>query len=553
MSTTTPAAQSWTARYPGRLDAEVTALEDLGYRVRKHHHDQGITLTMIRDDGPVLWRWLGVTIPPGYPWVGPHVAVAGRHLRRKNLPRHVMRASGALCLEGDGADHGPTWLIAELLRAQLPHLGSPTSIRQDVTGPDRPAAAIGAGAQPREERVAVSMGSWLPAEVQLTVLLPAPPDADRGMLVAGCSARTVLDLVGDPSHFVHGETVPWVRLQRPLRPWRDTAATLWAEAHQLLGARTARRGLGLGCTRQVLALLVRDEIRYQETGWAWVTLVRTRDKAGGRWQAPQVARSQRAGREIAGARSPSTQHLATRTVILVGAGALGSQIASLLTRGGLGRLEIVDPGIVDAGSSCRQHRQVFAGMNKSYALASDLVEIDSHLICQTWRTKAGSLPDAAWQVLAATCSLVIDAAADPSTTRLLSARARELGLPLLSAAGTAGGVGGWVLSLGPTGACYRCVEEARAHGLLPIPPSTQGGLIEVESCARGTYTASAADLTAVAVHAAQAAISVLRQTARVPARIDVLSNPRWHDGLPEWQRATIPPSELCQHKVSDAV
>jgi molybdopterin-synthase adenylyltransferase len=152
-----------------------------------------------------------------------------------------------------------------------------------------------------------------------------------------------------------------------------------------------------------------------------------------------------------------TQQLLVRdaSVLVVGAGALGSPVAMYLAGAGVGRLGILDGDDVELSNLHRQHLHSTpdVGAAKAHSAATKLrllnpeVEVDAYQVELDATNAAG---------LVAGHDLVVDCSDSFETRYAVNAACCEAGIPLVE-----GGVVGWnglVLSIRPgESACYRCV------------------------------------------------------------------------------------------------
>jgi molybdopterin/thiamine biosynthesis adenylyltransferase len=143
------------------------------------------------------------------------------------------------------------------------------------------------------------------------------------------------------------------------------------------------------------------------------------------------------------------------SVLVVGAGALGSPVATYLAGAGVGRLGILDGDAVELSNLHRQHLHLTPdlGVPKAHSAAAKLrhlnpeVEVDPYQVHLDETNAAG---------LIAGHDLVVDCSDSFATRYAVNAACCEAGTPLVEAA-----VGAWnglVLSIRPgESACYRCV------------------------------------------------------------------------------------------------
>lgn len=169
-------------------------------------------------------------------------------------------------------------------------------------------------------------------------------------------------------------------------------------------------------------------------------------------------------KEIGG---PGQQKLSRASVLLIGAGGLGSPAALYLAAAGVGRLRIADPDTVSLDNLQRQtlFRTGDVGQAKVARAAAALTALDPSVAVEPVRTRADgqTLPG-----LLDGMDLVLDGCDDFSTRFAVNAAAVTARVPLVS-----GAVGRWTGQLGVFAPhrggdlpCYRC--------LVPdIPPDAE--------------------------------------------------------------------------------
>ncbi len=128
----------------------------------------------------------------------------------------------------------------------------------------------------------------------------------------------------------------------------------------------------------------------------------------------------------------SVAKLAGARVLIVGVGGLGSPVASLLTRAGVGHISLIDPDVVELGNLHRQtlYTEDDIGVSKVQAAAARLrranadVELTEHV--------AGLAPENA-PALIRQHTIVVDAADNFFTSYLLSDLCFQERVPLIAA------------------------------------------------------------------------------------------------------------------------
>lgn len=161
------------------------------------------------------------------------------------------------------------------------------------------------------------------------------------------------------------------------------------------------------------------------------------------------------------------QRLHAARVLLVGAGALGSVVAELLTRAGVGTLRLADRDTVELSNLQRQtlytEADADAGLAKVEAAASHLAAINREVAIEPHAcdVHAGNIAE-----LAAECDLLVDGTDNFATRFLINEVALERGLPWVH--GGCVGASGQVFSFWPgTTICFRCLVPT-----VPDPAAT---------------------------------------------------------------------------------
>jgi molybdopterin/thiamine biosynthesis adenylyltransferase len=144
--------------------------------------------------------------------------------------------------------------------------------------------------------------------------------------------------------------------------------------------------------------------------------------------------------------------LKAASIIVVGAGGIGSAVIPALTGAGIGRLSIIDDDVVDLSNLHRQplFQESDAGQAKAELAASFARRLNCHVEVQPIRDRIGTYN--AGQLLAGH-DLVIDGSDNFATRLAVSDATVALGIPLLSAAAVQ--VQGQV-GLFRARPCYRC-------------------------------------------------------------------------------------------------
>lgn len=164
-----------------------------------------------------------------------------------------------------------------------------------------------------------------------------------------------------------------------------------------------------------------------------------------------AARTARAGAQ--------KEEIGNRSVAIIGLGALGSFIADMLARAGIGRVTLVDGDVILPGNIVRHlvGRDAI-GLPKCEAVKRHLVSRDQ-LTDEDIQVRTKTLRSATEAAhLISTHDLVVDATADFGTTSLLRVVAESLGTRIVSA------------SLHDDGTAYRVDVLPPTSGSSPVPP-----------------------------------------------------------------------------------
>lgn len=528
----------WHRRYPDRWAHEKAALDAAGWkftvarprgRVRLH-----VAYPLPNVSEPVQPARLTIDFPQTYPHFPPEVA---DHRGTFVDNRHRNPVTRGLCLLHE-EDWSADMTVAQLLAEQMPKLLSAAGQQDVPTGVEAPAPIP----------VASAVNTTLPA---LTVPeAPVPTGVDQGALMVRfgtnsamtrLAAGTVEAILG-PGLEIRTELsgdklrpffVPvygrWLRDpdytpgEAPATVWRRIRGGLATLLHEEQSDQARATDPN---EMEVIGLLVPDETGHRQHGESWVFLLRTRtthrdrhDRSRRRW-VTEYLQTQYLSRAAVAARTPIARALADKTVVVVGAGAVGAQIAQDLAQSGLGQLVIIDPDRVDVATGSRQvAAPASAGAPKAFEVAAAIgqmcpfttAEGYAFSVADAWDPHPSPLARArcgeARRVLIA-ADLVVDATANPAATRFLAGLRRAHRRAFLHASATAGAWGGVVALLAPDAGCtgcWACVEHARADGLLPVPAADPAGWVNPPRCGEVTFQGARHDLHQLSLMAARVA------------------------------------------------
>jgi molybdopterin-synthase adenylyltransferase len=166
------------------------------------------------------------------------------------------------------------------------------------------------------------------------------------------------------------------------------------------------------------------------------------------------------------------KRLSESSVLVVGAGALGSPVATYLAGAGVGRLGIVDADDIELSNLHRQflHYTPEIGQSKAHSAVAKLQLINPDVMIEPYQVRFDA--DNA-EGLIAGHDLVVDCS-DSFETRYLVNHACCMGGQWL-VEGAAVGLGGMVMSIRPgASACYRCVFPAAPQD---APSCAEAGIL----------------------------------------------------------------------------
>jgi molybdopterin/thiamine biosynthesis adenylyltransferase len=164
-------------------------------------------------------------------------------------------------------------------------------------------------------------------------------------------------------------------------------------------------------------------------------------------------------REVGG---PGQQKLKAASVLIVGAGGLGSPTALYLAAAGVGTVMLADPDVVDLSNLQRQviYAETDIGEPKVEAACDRLAALNPHVFVAGYQ---GRFDDESADTLVQGVDLVLDGTDDFATRFAVNAACVRHGKTLVS-----GAIGRWTGQVGvfPGRPCYRC--------LVPdIPPDAE--------------------------------------------------------------------------------
>lgn len=187
-------------------------------------------------------------------------------------------------------------------------------------------------------------------------------------------------------------------------------------------------------------------------------------------------------REVGG---PGQQKLKAASVLIVGAGGLGSPAALYLAAAGVGTLILADPDDVDRSNLQRQilYAEEDVGRPKAEAAADRLAGLNPHIFVAGYN---GAFEPGNADELVEGVDLVLDGTDDFAVRFAVNAACVRQGTPLIS-----GAIGRWTGQVGVFGRrpCYRCLvpeippdaETCQAVGVVGALAGVIGSMMALEA------------------------------------------------------------------------
>jgi hypothetical protein len=555
----------WWERFPGRLEYELTLLQQDGvsFRINDALKVRGVLrLDVVVEVNGEQFE-LPVLFPSLYPYFRPEVfAKLGR------FHKHQNPFGGNLCLLSRRTYHWhPQMTLAELLRLQFPQLLKSVASDIDVS-------------QNIEEPQGEPVTSYFVYDGQSSILFDPStridPAISKGRLellvdtrslprlygtIASVAAASGKKLAATSTRLIppHARRlwVPWVRL--PSVPTVNTPRELENQllAQGLIPRATYAFKSGNWAV-DLVGLLMTEEIGYHLHGDAWLFLARLKNDAR-RETGTVLVRAGRVAAADFAARIPSLTFLHGKRVLVVGVGAVGAPCAIELARSGVSALSLFDSDFVETGSVVRWPLGLASsGKMKTAALAEFLQENYPMTSVDRFDLRLGQVPElnvddeiAVIEKAVSGADLVLDCTAEDGVHQFLDDYTRARGLPYVIAYATPGGVGGLVARMGPTTGCWLCLQRALyEQKTIQEPPFIDDGSPQPPGCAERTFTGTSFDLCEVSLQATRAVVACLKDRAAKAAQdwdVAVLSmlSATGTRIPPQWNIYSLPPTPGC--------
>lgn len=557
----------WWETHEGRLAREEEALRADGIEVERDAEAfaRGVLRLRLRlPEGRWMTTELVALYPDTFPYTRPEVFAPAL-----DLPHHQNPHVKNLCLLPRSSEYWPpTWTTARLLREQLPRLSQALQAK-DIA--ELKTVEIEQG-EPLtyyfsyEEDSAVVIDSSAPVPEEPLGFFAAVPLQDglkplraRVGMIAGMDGRSVW--AGRMTANENESAFPamWVRAaQRPAH-FDDACALLAAleREHPELARAPWKNGI------QLFAILFADELAHRSEGVGWLFAVRRRGPGKGGKRRTQAAfiRAERAGVEDLATRLPEFRDLQHCGVAVFGLGCIGAPSALDFARSGVGTLNLLEPDVVEAGTTVRWPLGISAAGRHKIKVVYETILRDypsvralrAHGIRLGLPEQKPHSEGEAIEMMMTDVGLVYDATGEPGLQYLLSTAARERQLPYICVSGTHGAWGGLVARFNHRGGsgCWWCFQAALDH-TIPSPHADPSGGVQPAGCSSVTYTGANFDMMEVALQGVRlAAATLLARRGARGADYDwdvAVVNLRDADGRriePRWAVYTVERNPAC--------
>lgn len=569
------ATRSWSERFPGRLEHELSEFAAHGLDFEVDDEERQLTGRIVLHgaiDHAGESVEVDVVYPDLYPYLRPEV-----YAKALRLDRHQNPFEGNLCLlDRSSRAWKPSYTGAWLVAGKVPYLlgllaADPETMRSAESPQGEPDTSYFAGAAGTVVFIPEAM-QVLPAESVAgsgrigVAPIEGPRLALRGAMLElvekrGRKTRRLAQAEPTIEQRFDGVRLPfrWVRL-RHLPEGNDAAGLLDAIAAEQPGFATPRWETVADGEIAIVAAVLAEEVRQGEYEDGWLFVVRGRTAAG--ITDPYLVRGDRLSRTELESRLPRAVRLGDRTVALAGLGALGGDLAIELAKAGAGTLRGLDFDVVEAGTTVRWVAGITTAGRLKAGYLNERIAFDypyttfEPVLMQIGASSRGD-PDSELETLdhfLAGAHLLIDATAELGIQQALAAEAEDRGIPALFVSATEGAQGGLVARIDPdAGGCWMCLQLALDNGSIPLPPHTAEDLaVQPRGCSDVTYVGAGFDLLPITAQAARIACATLAPKSDRSSVAYVCSLSGDPLDPPQWSRhdlARHPECPACKERV----
>lgn len=564
----------WWEREVGRLEFELEQLDKgaIKYRIDEAAKDRGLLVLDLEVSTSGAPLQLQALFPDFYPYFRFEIRAPDLDLRYHQHP-----FSKHLCVLGRATENWrPSDTLAGFIHERVPQvLASSTMNSRDEAGEleehqgepfsdyysylDNSMILIDSSWE-----LGIAAGGWL--------TIGFPKVRQRGLELRGA----VLEVRDRDNHIIAKadpaicrilpETIKgrWIRTQEPIR--ENQPELFWDEICKL------DRGLEReawqpfdGFRYDVVGVVFPEEHRWRSDktdGWVFATRAVPIGGDGNRYAF--LSRAGRAGRSDLTERTPELNGLNSKTVVVVGDGAIGGPSCLEMARAGVGELRILDYDFVDPATTARWPLGISAaGLLKGDAIHEFIAsnypytKVSSHKHRIGLCRQSDETPSdvAVLRALIDGADLIYDASAEIGINHLLSDMATEHDIPYISASTTYGAWGGRLIRVRPgiTEGCWMCYFSAVQNGQMPLPLSDPNGEVQPAGCADPTFTGTGFDVSEIALAGVRLAIGTLQGSADGYPDVDWdvavigLRDDRGRISYPTWEVFPLELQSDCQN------
>jgi hypothetical protein len=538
----------------GLLEQEVALLRRSGYEVLQAGIIDGlwslnvVAPTAKTGSGDLT---LTITLPDSYPLLPPRVSSASIELSHHQHPFKF-----DLCLiERSTQNWIPQWHLAGLLDNQLAKAiaagQAPAGEGIDEFDQGEPFSAYFdyapmAGVLVDSAEATFPLGSSGELQMEFSVtpittgwdgntpisasrLLGVVADMRSGEGETHTSPEQLMRALGDSRRFPVGGR--WVVLEKP--PGTNDPRLIWDTARVADTRETVPYLVG-NVQLEIRAVGFPEEHARGKEGTGWIFAVKQRPqrqsqqpkkKQHGR-PLPRVnasdeyflAKAYRGGTADLTYRAPETHGLETKTVVVVGCGAIGSVAIEQLARAGVRNFKLIDVDTLEPGNLARHAGSVDSiGVNKAAAMAHRIMQVNpfSNAVVLPIHLGSVTLIDGKTETeilseLCAEADLLLDASAEIGVQEYTALIARECETTWVGVDGTPGIGGGSVVKIDRmANACFGCFLWHQNASTIPVPVSVDTALIQPVGCSAPTFQGTGFDLSAISLQAVRVVVGAL--------------------------------------------
>jgi hypothetical protein len=518
--------------------------------------------------------------PDGYPFLRPQIFVTNPVFFPK---RHYSPIDGNLCLLGrDSRQWRSSWTVPKLLSYQLRSVFSEDADEDPQGEP----AEVWWNSFGLPDSYCLIDSSWSilpvdsPGRMKISFTASTGKSGKpvfRGVVksITDANGKVVATWTGPLPHELRDGAVSEMEI-----PWERSAEEILPEPRsqnesmglaELLRRRmssfapfdfnppTSKRG-------QISAFLYPSEVQFQRTGDGWL-FVLAHGKRNvfypGKKDSPSVdafvVRTLRAGSGDLSSRAPSVSKLSTKSVAVIGTGAIGAPLAIELARNGVRELRLLDFDVIEPGNTVRWPLgATFWGQLKSEALAgfieNEYPATKVHSATHCLGTFSNNEPFDDSSALADALDgvdLVVDGTASFGATGLIWDETLSRSLPLVVLYASPSVAGGVVAVYAPTGGCPVCLEDSWRDEPETIAPPPgmfeEAELVQPPGCAERTFSGTFFDLQELSLQAMRVAAKLLADNVKPSSSTVFTLSFREEDGvrIPSWRRDNLRPHPGC--------